>query len=170
MNEIIVVLFLAVVQGIAEWLPVSSSGHLVLASHFLGFEMTILFSLALHFGTLMAVFVYFGKDITEILRDLLLGKFKTPAGKLGIMLIIAALPIGIVGFLLHDLVSATFDNFLLLAFGLLITSLILFIGSFDTEKIKFAQTPYFSSRESKLNFRGAQELRTRSGIYSGVLL
>ncbi len=43
------------------------------------------------------------------------------------------------------------------------------LPEFDTEKIDFAQTPHFSSRESKINFRGAQELQTRSGIYSGVL-
>ncbi len=170
MNDTASALLLAVVQGITEWLPVSSSGHLILISHLLGFEMTLLFSLALHFGTLMAVFVYFGKDITEILRDILLGKFKTPAGKIGIGLIIATLPIGIVGFLLHDFVSETFNNFVLLTAGLLITSLILLIGSFNLEN-RSKITPFVAlliglAQIASL-FRGIS--RSGSTIVAGLL-
>ncbi|MEK6934227.1 MAG: undecaprenyl-diphosphate phosphatase, partial [Nanoarchaeota archaeon] len=72
MEDIISALIMAVVQGITEWLPVSSSGHLVLAQKILNYNASLLFDVALHFGTLMAVFVYFGKDIVDIVRDLLL--------------------------------------------------------------------------------------------------
>ena len=69
-SETIASLILAIVQGITEWFPISSSGHLVLFQHFLGYNVDLLFDVALHFGTLMAVFVYFGNDIVDILRDL----------------------------------------------------------------------------------------------------
>ena len=59
MNEFISALILAVIQGITEWIPVSSSGHLVLFEKLLGFNGGLLFDVALHFGTLMSVFVYF---------------------------------------------------------------------------------------------------------------
>lgn len=129
MNDLFSALILAVVQGIAEWLPISSSAHLVLVSKLLGFDNSILFDLALHFGTLMAVFVYFGKDIVDIVRDLLRFRFSTPPGRLGMLLAIATLPAVIVGYLLRNFVAGTVDNLGLLALGLGITSAVVFIGS-----------------------------------------
>jgi len=172
MNEIVAAMILAVVQGITEWLPVSSSAHLVIVSHLIGFDTTLLFTLALHFGTLMAVFVYFGKDITDILRDLLSGKFKTSSGKLGVSLIIAAIPIGIAGFFLHDIINATFANLPLLMFGLFITSLILLIGSFDFRRRVSRITPLYAlliglAQIASL-FRGIS--RSGSTIAAGLLL
>jgi len=64
--EIIHVLILAIVQGIAEFLPISSSGHLVLVEKFLGIKEPNLFlNIALHLGTLMAVIVYFLEGFAE---------------------------------------------------------------------------------------------------------
>ena len=75
MNAIIAAIILSIVQGIAEWLPISSSGHLVIISSLLNYQAPIQFVVALHFGTLMAVFVYFGNDIMDIIRDFLSFKF-----------------------------------------------------------------------------------------------
>ena len=72
MDNFLAALALAFVQGLTEWLPVSSSGHLVLAEKILNYPVSVAFDVALHFGTLMAVFVYFGKDITDITEPLLL--------------------------------------------------------------------------------------------------
>jgi undecaprenyl-diphosphatase len=90
----IALIILAIVQGIAEWFPISSSGHLVLVSKLLGYDNTLVLDVALHLGTLMAVFVYFGKDIMNILRDVLSCKFETENGKLGLFLIVATIPAG----------------------------------------------------------------------------
>ena len=57
-NEFFSALILAVIQGITEWFPVSSSGHLVLFERILNYSGGLMFEVALHFGTLMAVFVY----------------------------------------------------------------------------------------------------------------
>ena len=120
-NDIISALILAIVQGLTEWFPVSSSGHLVLFENILGFSGGLAFSVALHFGTLMAVFVYFGKDITDILRDLLVGNWTSQNGRLGILIAIATIPAGIVGFLVRDLFDGVFTSLGVTALGFGIT-------------------------------------------------
>ena len=83
--SIIKAIILGIVQGITEFLPISSSGHLSLFQHFLGVdgEGSLLFSVLLHLGTLIAVFIVFHKTIFELivdafglLRDIFTGKFK----------------------------------------------------------------------------------------------
>lgn len=70
--EFLHILILALVQALTEFLPVSSSGHLVLASLFLGWDYQgLAFDLALHFGTLMAVLIYFRADFLALLWDVL---------------------------------------------------------------------------------------------------
>ena len=134
MNEFISALILAVIQGITEWIPVSSSGHLVLFEKLLGFNGGLLFDVALHFGTLMSVFVYFGRDITNILEDLLKGNWKSENGKLGIYLIIATIPAGIVGTLFLSYFEKIFGNLLFVSLGFGITGLLLFIASIDIKR------------------------------------
>lgn len=135
-NDIISALILAVVQGLTEWFPVSSSGHLVLFENILGFSGGLAFSVALHFGTLMAVFVYFGKDITDILRDLLVGNWASQNGRLGILIAIATIPAGIVGFLVRDLFDTVFTSLGVTALGFGITGLFLLIASLNFSGIK----------------------------------
>lgn len=131
MNELIAALILAVVQGITEWLPISSSGHLVLIEGMLGFEGGLLFDVAVHFGTLMAVFVYFGQEIMDILRDLLSLNFKSENGRIGVALFLSSIPVGIIGFLLLDFFEDVFRNLEVVVIGFAITSLFLFIASLD---------------------------------------
>ncbi len=129
MSELIAALILAVVQGITEWLPISSSGHLALFEHFLRYEGGLFFGVALHFGTLMAVFVYFGRDITDIVRELLSLRFTTPKGRMGVLLLVASVPAAVLGFLLRDAIARVSGNLGMLALGFLITSVVLVIGS-----------------------------------------
>ncbi len=127
--ELLIALMLAVVQGITEWFPVSSSGHLALLELLFGYGEGLFFGVALHFGTLMAVFVYFGRDITNILRELLSLRFQTPNGRLGVLLVIASIPAAISGFLLREIITQISGNMGMLALGFLITSIVLLVGS-----------------------------------------
>jgi undecaprenyl-diphosphatase len=136
MNDLISALIIAVVQGITEWVPVSSSGHLVVVERLLGFQGGLVFDVALHFGTLMAVFVYFGKDIVDILEDLVKGKWKTENGKLGWLLILATIPAGVVGFLFKNVFEVSFENLGIVAVGFGVTGVLLFISSVDFSKVK----------------------------------
>lgn len=127
-------ILLAVIQGISEWFPISSSGHIVLFSKFFDFANSISFDVALHFGTLMAVFVYFGQDIVNIIEDILKGKWQSENSKLGFMIIIASIPAAIAGFLLKSVFESAFSSLLVVFFGFAITSLLLFIVSFSGKK------------------------------------
>lgn len=134
--DLILNLILAVVQGILEWFPISSSGHLTLVEMFLGAQSRINFQVALHFGTLMALFTYFGKDIILILKDFLNGRWNTLNARIGFLILVASIPIAVIGIIFGSFFNTLSNNFLLLGFGWLITSLALFIGSFSQLKSK----------------------------------
>ena len=142
MNEFIAALILAVVQGLTEWLPVSSSGHLVLFHNILNYNPGLAFDVALHFGTLMAVFVYFGKDIVDIIEALLKGKWKSENGKLGLLIAAATIPASIIGYLFRSVFEAAFESLAVTAAGFGITGLILLIASLDFKK-NTKQTPSY---------------------------
>jgi undecaprenyl-diphosphatase len=133
MPQLLESLIIAIIQGLTEWLPVSSSGHLVLAEKIFNQSPSLTFQVALHFGTLMSVFVYFGKDITDILQDILRLRFKTENGKLGIYLIIATIPATIAGLLLKDLVTSILNNLTITAISFAITGIILIIASLPSK-------------------------------------
>lgn len=111
-------LLLAVIQGATEFLPISSSGHLVLAQYFLGIEEPqLLFDIVLHVGTLLAVVVFYREAIAEIVRDTLTGLknlaktkklsdfFAGEGARVAFLVCIATVPTGIIGLLLEDLLD-----------------------------------------------------------------
>jgi undecaprenyl-diphosphatase len=164
---------LAIVQGIAEWFPISSSGHLVLASKLLGYTNTLGFDVALHFGTLMAVFVYFGKDITDIVRDFFSGKFNSDNGKMGIYLIIATIPAAALGYLFNGFFEKNLNDLHLLTAGFSITAVLLIISSLDLPSIKRSELTMKTAlliglAQCASLFRGIS--RSGSTICAGVLL
>ncbi|PID64089.1 MAG: undecaprenyl-diphosphatase [Gammaproteobacteria bacterium] len=104
--DFIQTLILAVVQGITEFLPISSSGHLILTSQFLGWpDQGVTFDLALNVGTLLAVVIYFRRDVGVIIRDTLLSllrRQKVGTSSLGWFIAFATIPAGLFGLLLMD--------------------------------------------------------------------
>lgn len=131
MNDLLASLILAVIQGFSEWFPISSSGHLVLFSGLLGRPSSVAFDVALHFGTLMAVFVYFGKDIVDIVEAILKGKWRSSEARMGFLLIVATIPAALVGYLFNHFIESTFQSLLIVGIGFGITSMTLFIASID---------------------------------------
>lgn len=129
MNELVSMIILAIVQGITEWFPISSSGHLVLFSKIIGYDNSVIFDVALHFGTLMAVFVYFGKDIVDMLEALFKGQWKKPEAKMAFLLIIATIPAALVGYFFRNFIESTFNSLLIVAFGFAITGMTLLVAS-----------------------------------------
>lgn len=136
MTDAISLLILAIVQGFSEWFPISSSGHLVLLSGLLGVENSVEMDVALHFGTLMAVFVYFGKDITDILEDMLKGRWGSEKAKLGWMVAVATIPAAFFGFVFKEYFEAAFSSLGLVGIGFAITALLLLIASLDFKSMK----------------------------------
>jgi undecaprenyl-diphosphatase len=118
------ILILAVVQGVTEFLPVSSSGHLVLAQHVLKFEAPAMtFDIALHFGTLLSVLIFYRKRITVLITGLL--KWERETTRYAGALIAASLPAGIIGVLFKDRFEQTFNSPAKVAVFLMVTGVIL---------------------------------------------
>jgi len=118
---------LAVVQGLTEFLPVSSSGHLVLAQHVLGFsEPALAVDVALHVGTLLAVLAVYGGDLVALLVGALRGVAGARRGLA--LLAVGSLPAAVVGIGLADVLEHVFERPRLAAFGLLVTSAWLCVG------------------------------------------
>jgi len=160
MLEFIKVLILGIIQGISEWLPISSSGHLVLLEAILDYKTNVTFDVALHFGTLMAVFVYFGKDILDILEAVLKRKWKSQEGKTGLLIALATIPAAFFGYFFNKYFKLAFTNLLLVALGFGITGLILLIASLDFKKNKKESPSWLNS----LGIGFAQALAIFPGI------
>lgn len=110
-------LILGAVQGITEFLPISSDGHLVLAEKFLGLKMEGLksFDVLLHMGTFLAILVYFRKDVWQIIKTffLLIARkvsTKDPYVRLIFYIVIGTIPAVLLGFFGGDYMDSTFRN------------------------------------------------------------
>jgi len=130
-------IILGIIQGITEFLPISSSAHLVLVPYFLKWnipvEQVFPFDVLVQLGTLLAVIVYFFKDLLQIIKAFIAGlKDKSARNsvnfRLGMFIILGTIPAGIIGFLLDDLVEAAFNSPQITAIFLLVTAAFLFIA------------------------------------------
>ena len=132
-------LILGLVQGLAEFLPISSSGHLAILENFFEIdgEKVLPFAVLLHLGTLFSVFFVYWKDIVELvmelgrtISDLVKGKGlrldSSPIRRMGAMIIVATIPTGIIGILFNDIFSAMYLSLGWVALGLMITGFLLF--------------------------------------------
>ncbi|MDD3819553.1 MAG: undecaprenyl-diphosphate phosphatase [Actinomycetota bacterium] len=140
--NIIQSIILGIIQGITEFFPVSSSGHMVILPYLFSWDyQPLYFTVTVHFATLASVVTIFYRDIYEILKALVLGIFKrdwrnTNNFRLGIFLIVATIPAAIVGFLLDDYVENLFSEPLIVAVCLIITALFLVSGEFRGRRIE----------------------------------
>jgi undecaprenyl-diphosphatase len=128
MVSLVEAFILAVIQGLTEWLPISSSGHLVIGQKTLGLNLPLIFDVMLHAGTVVVILVVFRKDIADIIRALIKWDFKTEEGKLAVFIAIGSVPIAFVGYFLHDFIESLFNNLLAIALALLFTGSILFFS------------------------------------------
>lgn len=110
-------LALGIVQGAAEFLPISSSGHLVLLQKFLGLtEPPVFFDVLVHLGTLLAVVVFFGRGLVRRFREIIIG----------------TLPVAVVGLLVQPFVATIFNSLLVVGLSYLFTGALLFWSRYQT--------------------------------------
>lgn len=135
-------ILMGLIQGVAEFLPISSSGHLSLFQHFFGmenFEETqAFFTVLLHFGTFISVCLVYWRDIVELIREFFLGisslfsrsgkrTAPPPARRMVMLIIVATLPLFVM-VLLQDAINTLFANNLLVSCALIATGFILFFS------------------------------------------
>lgn len=145
---------LGAIQGLTEFLPVSSSGHLVLFQHLFGLkEAELFFDISVHLGTLVAVVIYFRRDISAIIVSLF--RYCEIAFKTGsftfskdnseiwlvLLIITGSVPTAIIGFMFHKIADQLFSSVLITGSMLVLTGLILFFTRFvkrsSEEKVLF---------------------------------
>lgn len=156
---------LGLVQGLAEFLPISSSGHLALLQSWFKIDESkvLLFTVLLHVGTLISVFIVYWKDIWELIvelvltiRDLCTGKGlrmeERPVRKLGVMIIVATIPTAIIGFAFGDFFDSLYTSVLPIGIGLIITGFLLVFA----EKINTGN-------------RGIKQMNCRNAIFIGLV-
>ena len=147
---------MGILQGIAEFLPISSSGHLALFQHFFGAEnyeeTQMFFTVLLHLGTLISVFIYYWRDVFDLIREFFLGiaalfsKEKKggnavlpPARRLVLLIIVATLPLFLI-LPIKDLVEGAMNNVHFVSVALLATGLILYFSDRMAKGRKTAKT------------------------------
>ena len=127
------VILLAVIQGVAEFLPISSSAHLIIFRDLFSIgnssitkDLSLIFDISLHFGTVLAIIIYFFKDLYKIGISSFKG-IKDNNGKLFYYIILSTIPAGIVGVLFEDIIEEKIrTNFILIAFTLIIVGILIY--------------------------------------------
>jgi undecaprenyl-diphosphatase len=139
MPLLIAAVLLGLIQGVGEFLPISSSGHLILAQAVFGLEAPeVAFDVALHLGTLLAVFIFYRETLLSLIAELrfLPGALISPARmrqryrerpdfRFGLLILIGSVPTGIIGLALKDVFTAYFTSVTSVGVALLVTGLLL---------------------------------------------
>lgn len=138
--EILHALILGLIQGLTEFLPVSSSGHLALAQALFDMKVStgVIFEIVVHFGTLCSIFIYYRKEIGALFKAL--PKWLKPAtawqdqdARMIAFILISMLPALVIALLFKDTIEAWFVNPILVSSMLLLTGTILFATRFQKE-------------------------------------
>jgi len=126
-------IILGIIQGITEFLPISSSGHLVLFQYFLNVKANgVLLEVLLHFGTLMAIIYYYFNDIKDLIKNVCIGH-KTSINYF-IYIIIATIPIAITGYMVRDVIEYIFNPYMTF-YMYIITGMILLLTYFKNNNL-----------------------------------
>lgn len=149
------IVVLALIQGITEFLPVSSSAHLIFPSQLLGWDdQGIAFDVAVHLGTLLAVVIYYISDLYEItahtIKSMITRK-QTPQSRVGWFIVIGTIPAAIAGLLLEEFVSTAGRSIHIIAYTTIGFGLLLGLASYVNRKMNWhTKTNMTNSRPDSL--------------------
>ena len=127
--DVIKAFFLGMLQGVAEFLPISSSGHLAAAGLFVQLDQIFLFSIAVHFGTLCSLLIFYRLRCIRLVKNI----FSPPKENVFLKLITASLPVMFIGFFFYEFVKELFNNMHFISFSFVFTALFL-LGTFFVKK------------------------------------
>jgi undecaprenyl-diphosphatase len=119
-------LVLGLVQGLTEFIPVSSSGHLVIFHEILGTNNdSLAFDVALHVGTLIALLIYFRKDVWQLVKNLHL---KNKDGRLARLLLISTIPAAVAGFFFGDIIDENLRSPMVVVITLTVVGIVMLLA------------------------------------------
>lgn len=168
-------IILGIIQGLTEFLPVSSSGHLQLANELLGTslnpESNLTFSLTLHAATVLSTIVVLWREVWTLLRGLFSRTFNAEQAYI-LKIVISMIPIGIVGLFFMDYIEAAFSSILVVGIMLLVTATLLCFAYFakprQKENISYRDAFIIGLAQSVATLPGLS--RSGTTIATGLLL
>ncbi len=179
--DILKAIILGIIQGLTEFLPISSSGHLVLAEEYINFDQpNISFEIILHLGSLLAVLVYFRKDIIELIASLFIYKKNERQNRANrntlFYMIVVTTVTGLIGFYFKEFFTSTFSVTYYASTLLLVTGLILFISDkitpqgLKTHQLGIKKSIVIGLTQSLAIFPGISRSGTTiaTGIFTGL--
>ncbi|RJP81342.1 MAG: undecaprenyl-diphosphatase UppP [Candidatus Zixiibacteriota bacterium] len=127
--DLLSALLLGLVQGLTEFLPISSSGHLVLTQSLLGFEgPNVFFDVMLHLGTLLAVVIFFRRDIADIFFSVFSSRSRARGWNWIMAIVVGSIPTAVIGLVFQEQFKALFGQPRVVAFMLWATALLLILA------------------------------------------
>ena len=141
--EIFNAIILGIIQGITEWLPISSSGHLAIYQTLTGVGSDIFFDVMLHVASLIVLVLFFWREIVKIAGSLFVEKYFRYRPYL-LFLIVGSVPVALVGYFFHDLITSFFSSLIAIGIFLLLNGLILYFLARERGKKKMGMIESFS--------------------------
>ena len=169
-DQLFISMLLGLIQGLSEWLPISSTAHLRIAEHFLGFQATPLFNVTLHIGTLAVVIFYFRHDVKGILTALVHWDFRSEHGKFIPLIVVASIPTGIIGILYDLYIGDSYQTFFIMGITFLVGATLLVLSKFGKEtetEINYKRALIMGVAQGAAIFPGLS--RSGATISSGLL-
>ncbi len=123
--DILSMLILSIIQGITEWLPVSSSAHLALAQYYFFGEIPLIYDMWMHVGTMLAALIYFRERIFNMIKAVLTFNRGDKEFKTAMLVVLASIPTALIGFSFKGFFVSMYNEPLFIGAALLITAFIL---------------------------------------------
>jgi undecaprenyl-diphosphatase len=143
--ELFHIILLSIIQGLTEFLPISSSGHLILAPLVFDFEdQGLALDAILHLGTLLAIIIYFRDDLSKLFFSLFDRKADPATRQLAINILLASIPAGMIGLFGMNYIEANVRVPEFIALNLLVWSLVFFIADRSSAREKTTKADLFS--------------------------
>ncbi len=136
--EIYQALILGIVQGLTELLPISSSAHLNIIPWIFNWNIPEWFDVALHFGTLLAIGLYFFKDWLKLIKsgyEQVVKKKRTADGRMFWYIVFATIPGGIIGFILDKYLEDTLTKPIIIAIALIVMGIVLYVVDKNSKSV-----------------------------------
>jgi undecaprenyl-diphosphatase len=147
-------IILGFIQGVTEWLPISSTGHLRITEQLLGLTLPLLFDVTLHVGTLAVILLFFRKDVKTILAALAKGDFKSENGKMIPLVIVGTVPTALIGLVFSSAIEDYFSG----------SSLLPIAGAFLTCGVVLYLSKNGTERNETITYMAALAIGTAQGI------
>lgn len=162
-DQLMRTIILGLIQGLTEWLPISSSGHLKVVEHFLDLTMTPLFNVVLHVGTLAVVMSFFRKEVKSMLMTLIRLDFKSEYGRLIPLIVAGTIPTAVIGLVYVKFLEDTWQGILPIGITFIIGATIVYsskLGKENRDSITYPVALLIGTAQGFAAFHGL----SRSGV------